>query len=394
MFVRNRFRLRGAVSAWVFALAVAGGCGGTSRPPELGEVSVDAGARAADAGQHFQSTPPTELTCNLGPDGGVCACADQPLLGNPPNLYFMLDRSGSMAENDKWGTIVTVLAKLVIGLGPRANIGAAVFPNPNDTDQCANGVEVAAPHQGDSPAGVAGPWANALLEILDRIEANGGTPTAATLQSLTPRVTSLPGKTYVILATDGGPNCDATAMCDADNCESNIENVAPACPPGGPYNCCTDPAYGSASSCLDAEPTIDAVKALATDGIPVYVIGVPGSAPYAALLDALAQAGGTARAAEPLYYAVDTTDQAALTAAISSVAAKITGTCTLALNHAPPDPTLVNVFLGGKVLPATGTNGWTLTGETVTILGTSCQEILNGSVVDVRVVAGCPTVFR
>ncbi len=394
MLGRNRFCLRGAVSACVIALAVAAGCGGTAHPPELGAITVDAGAETADSGQRFQSTEPTELTCNLGPDGGVCACADQPLLGSPPNLYFVLDRSGSMAEDDKWGTIVTVLAKLVIGLGPRANIGAAVFPNPNDIEPCGDGVEVAAPHQGDSPAGVAGPWASALLGILDRIQANGGTPTAATLQALTPRVTSLPGKTYVILATDGGPNCNASATCDAANCEWNIESTEPGCTPGGPHNCCTDPAYSSVLSCLDAQPTIDAVKELATDGVPVYVIGVPGSAPYAALLDALAQAGGTAQATEPSYYAVNTTDQTALTAAISSIAAKITGTCALTLNHAPPDPTLVNVFLGGQVLPATGADGWSLTGDTVTILGASCQAILKGAVVDVRVVAGCPTLYR
>jgi hypothetical protein len=375
-------------------MAIGAGCGGPTRPPPLGEVKADAGEQSADAGQRFQTPAPTELTCNLGPDGGVCACADQPLLGDPPTLYFMLDRSGSMAEDNKWPTVVSVLADLVIGLGPRANVGAAVFPDPSASSPCAPGIEVAPPQRGDAPAGVAGPSSIALLTILGHIGANGGTPTAATLQALTPHVASLPGKTYVILATDGGPNCNGAATCDANGCEWNIENAAAACTPGGPHNCCTDPAYTSNLSCLDAQPTIDAVKALADNGIPVYVIGVPGSAPYAALLDELAQAGGTARASEPYYYAVNSTDQGALTAAISSVAAKITGTCTLKLNQVPPDPKLVNVFLGGQVLPEVGPDGWTLAEQTVTILGASCQAIMNGSVVDVRVVAGCPTVFR
>ncbi len=380
--------------ACAIALAIAAGCGGSPRPPALGEVTADAGGNAVDAGQSFHATAPTELTCNLGPDGGVCACADQPLLGDPPTLYFMLDRSGSMAEDGKWPTIVNVLSDLVIGLGPRANVGAAVFPNPSDTSSCDPGIEVDAPQRGDAPAGVPGPSATALLTILGHIVANGGTPTAATIQSLTPRVTSLPGKTYVILATDGGPNCDDAASCDSNGCEWNIENVDPACTPGGAHNCCTDPSYTSNLSCLDADPTIAAVKALADMGIPVYVVGVPGSAPYAALLDELAQAGGTARASEPYYYAVSSTDQTALAAVISSVAAKITGTCTLTLNQSPPDPTLVNVFLGGQVIPEGGTDGWTLADQTVTILGSSCQAIMDGSVVDVRVVAGCPTVFR
>jgi hypothetical protein len=392
--VPSRFRLGRFAPSCALALTVAAGCGGSARPPPLGEERTDASAQGADASQQFQTTAPTELTCNLGPDGGVCACADQPLLGDPPTLYFILDRSGSMAENGKWPTIVSVLADLVIGLGPRANIGAAVFPDPNDANPCASGLEVAPPQRGDAPAGAAGPSATALLTILGHITANGGTPTAATLQALLPRVTSLPGKTYVILATDGGPNCNDAATCDASGCEWNIENATAACPPGGPHNCCTDPAYTSTLSCLDATPTIDAVKALADKGIPVYVIGVPGSAPYAALLDELAQAGGTARPNEPYYYEVNSTDRTALTAAISSVAAKITGTCTLKLNHVPPDPTLVNVFLGGQVLPQGGTDGWTLVDQTVTIRGASCQAIMDGSVVDVRVVAGCPTVFR
>jgi hypothetical protein len=392
VFARNRVSRR-LGSTCAFALAIAAGCGGSTRPRELGEVGEDAGEPDA-AGQSFHSVPPTELTCNLGPDGGVCACADQTLLGDPPNLYFILDRSGSMAEDNKWPTIVSVLANLVVGLGPRAVVGAAVFPAPNDTTGCTPGVEVSPPTRGDSPAGRAGPSATALLTILGHIAANGGTPTAATLQSLTSRVTSLPGKTYVILATDGGPNCNASASCDVSGCELNIENAAAACTPGGTLNCCDDSSYGSSLSCLDAQPTIDAVKALAADGVPVYVVGVPGSAPYAALLDSLAQAGGTARQGEPQYYAADDADQATFSSVLSRVAAKITGTCTLTLDAAAPDPMDVNVFLDEQVLPQAGSDGWTLTDKTVTLLGASCQKVLDGDVIDVRVVAGCPTLFK
>ncbi len=170
--------------------------------------------------------------------------------------------------------------------------------------------------------------------------------------------------------------------------------MAAACEASGPHNCCADPNYGSDLSCLDAQPTIDAVTAIAQSGVPVYVVGVPGSAPYASLLDALAKAGGTARSTEPLYYAVDTTDVSAFTAAIFSIAATITGTCTLALDDVPPEPTNVNVFLGETVLPQAGPDGWTLSGKTVTILGQSCDAIRTGAVLDVRVVAGCPTLER
>jgi hypothetical protein len=363
----------------------------SERPPQNGLLSTHSGVDGGSPG--FQATKPTELSCNLGPDGGVCACADQPLLGDPPNLYFVLDRSGSMQQDGKWRTIVTVLGSLVVALGPRANVGAAVFPDPQ-YNNCAPGVEVAPLRRGDAPAGTAGPTATTLLTVLGGLMANGGTPTAATLEALAPALAKLPGKTYVILATDGGPNCNASANCDVANCELNIESAGSACTPGGSINCCADSSYGSNLSCLDSDPTIAAVTAIAQSGIPVYVVGVPGSAPYAALLDELANAGGTPRSTEPLYYAVNTADVSAFTAAIFGIAATITGTCTLTLNDAPPVPDDINVFLDENVLPQVGPDGWTLDGKTVTILGQSCQAIQTGGILDVRVVAGCPTRLR
>jgi hypothetical protein len=177
-------------------------------------------------------------------------------------------------------------------------------------------------------------------------------------------------------------------MCSADQCEVNIEDKCQT----GISNCCLDNINGGPQSCLDAQPTLDAVTQIANAGIPVYVVGVPGSEPYATLLDELAQAGNTARNSEPKYYAIDTADQAALGAAISAIAAKITGSCTLNLDNVPPDQGLVNVFLDERVLPQSGPDGWTISGTTVTISGASCQKILDGDVLDVRIVAGCPTV--
>jgi hypothetical protein len=378
-------------SASALALALAGACSASERPPLIGlQARHDAGVEAGP--ETFQPTAPTKLSCNLGPDGGVCACADQPLVGDPPNIYFVLDRSASMQDDNKWQTIVNVIGSLVVQLGPRANVGAAVFPDPH-YNGCSPGIQVVPLRRGDAPAGTRGPTSSDLLAELGGLTANGGTPTAATFQALAPMLASLPGKTYVILATDGGPNCNAMADCGVDECQLNIENVSP-CVAGGSLNCCADPYYGDPRSCLDADPTIASVTAIAASGISVYVVGVPGSAPYAALLDQLAFAGGTPRATAPNYYAVDTTDQAALTTAIFGIAAGITGTCTLTLDDTPPDPTLVNVFLGEQVLPQAGPDGWTLDGNTVTILGQSCHEIRTGAILDVRVVAGCPTFTR
>lgn len=379
------------VAAFGLAVSALPGCASPDPPPAFGNYIPQqaGGTDAAPIPTFVLGRTPDVPMCSLGPEGGVCACADEPLALDPPNIYFVLDRSLSMAESNKWWNVQMVLENLIIALGPRAKVGAAVFPNPTE-DACAPGVEVFAPQPGDRPAGTPGPIEAEFVTVLGRIPAGGGTPTAATLSSLLPRLTSLSGKTYVILATDGGPNCNASAACAVDSCTFNIENAA-GCPPGGPPNCCTDLGDG-ALACLDQDPTTQAVQAIATAGIPVYVVGVPGSAPYANLLDKLATAGGTARGSEPQYYAIDTADQAVLQTALSNIAAKITGTCTLTLDKNPPDPGLVNVFFDEHVLPQAGPDGWTLDGTTVTISGASCQKILDGGVLDVRIVAGCPTV--
>jgi len=375
------------VSSIGFALATVVACGDQAPPFISDPVPSDAQA-ASDVG--FGETPAP--TCNAGKDLGVCACTEIGFLTDAPNLYFVLDRSGSMDTNGKWSTIRIVVAQVMKSLGPRANFGVAIFPNPNDSDTCAPGAQVMSVRAGDAPAGTQGPTTSAMLAVT-AAPPEGGTPTAATLNGLLPTLSALPGRTFVILATDGGPNCNAQATCDSTMCTYNIEN-AQGCPTNGAPNCCAQTPQDQLAqlSCLDAQPTIDAVTAIGKAGIPTYVIGVPGSAPYASLLDNLAAAGGTARTNEPLYYAVDSTDEAALTAALAQIAAKITATCTLTLAQPPPDPTHVNVYFDNQPVPADPVNGWTLSGSTVTLVGSACDEVMSGAVLNVRVVAGCPTV--
>jgi hypothetical protein len=352
------------------------------------------GAGAEDAGSSITTgslLPDAALpppSCDAGFQGGVCGCLDLTLLGDPPNMYFLLDRSGSMNDDGKWTTIRTVIADVIQRLGPRARFGAAVFPDPNADDTCAPGVTVMNPMAGSAPAGVPGATQETFTSATS-FPAGGGTPTAATFTALGPSIAAFSGKTFVILATDGGPNCDAHVTCDVSACIPNIEAV-PGCDPVSGPDCCS----GYSLDCLDSAATVQAISALAARGIPTYVVGVPGSEPYAALLDQMATAGGTARAAAPYYYAVSRSDQAAFTSALASVAASITATCTLNLSEAPPDPTHVNVYLDGVVVPQDPVNGWSLSGTTVTLLGTTCQSVLAGDSLDLRVVAGCPTILK
>jgi hypothetical protein len=317
-------------------------------------------------------------------DAGPPVCIPQSILAteNVPNMYFVLDHSGSMVEHNKWTTVRNVVSQLITELGSNARFGAAMFPQPA-ADSCDPGVEVLPLQLGDST----GKLANALLQATGATP-NGGTPTAQTLTNLLPELAGFPGSTFVILATDGGANCDPNISCSLDDCTLNIDATDMMCSPSTPPNCC-DPSIGGGTGCLDTQATVAAVSALKAAKVPTYVIGIEGSAPYEAMLDQLAQAGGTARETEPLYYRVDSTDASALEMVLAQVAAKITATCQVTLSTAPSDLTTLVVQEGGISISQDPDNGWTVAGTTLTLHGTSCEELLAGMALGLTVTDGC-----
>lgn len=366
--------------------AVTSGCGDDLPPPAAENGSF---APGPPTNGPFGGTPGiTPPGCGTKDDGSYCECLDVPLFTDAPNLYFVLDRSGSMSDEGKWNAVRANVAALLRGLGPRVNVAAAMFPAVADT--CAPGREVMAMRRGDPPSSSAdGPTTQLLLKVT-AVKPGGGTPTSATLASLLPRIASFSAKTFVILATDGAPNCNPQASCTLATCQPNIED-APMCPREGP-SCC-DPPTGARENCLDELATVEAVNGYAKAGIPVYVVGIPGSAPYADLLDQLAVVGGTALPTTPRYYRVDSTGDQALLGALRKVAAKIVATCELVLEKTPEVASNINVYLDDTVLPKDPVDGWSLEGNKVTLLGTACEKVLAGDVLSVRVIVGCPTIL-
>jgi hypothetical protein len=371
------------------ALAPAFGCGedrprvtdgsyNNGPPPVTGDIFK------ADAGGY---APPS---CGTKPDGTQCDCLDVPLYVDPPTMYFVLDRSGSMKNPDKWNQVRVVVGKIMRGLGPRSNFGAMMFPNL--TAGCSAGFEVMSVREGDPPSsGVDGPTTTFLLTAT-RVIPEGGTPTAATLAEARKKLTSVSGRRFIILATDGAPNCNSTASCNFDQCQPNIENFQ-NCPRGGPFNCCAPP-DGFRENCNDGPATISEVAALKNLGIPVYVVGLPGAAPYATLLDQMAVAGGTANTnpSGPKYFAVNSASEAEILTALKKISAQITGSCVYDLKEPPANPGLVNVYMDDVVLPFEPVNGWTIDGKTVTLVGAACDRVKNGDVLSVRIIAGCPRI--
>src|SRR5262245_21462230 len=149
----------------------------------------------------------------------------------------------------RYAAVRTAAIELVRSLGPLINVGAALFPHGNiDEDQCTDGAQVFPVAPGDpiDGDGMDGPTTSAFA-LTTNVEPKGGTPVAATLEKLAPTIDALPGRTFVLLLTDGGPNCNPDASCDIDECMLNIEGV---CEPT--ENCCaaTHP-QGGPEHCLD-----------------------------------------------------------------------------------------------------------------------------------------------
>jgi len=241
-----------------------------------------------------------------------------------------------------------------------------------------------------------GPRLSDLLGRLSIAGVDGGTPAAATLAKALPTLSALEGETYVVLVTDGAPNCNEELSCKASACIPNIEGLTAGgldCSTG--VNCCAPTTQNPSAnlSCVDEDATLLAVQALSDAGIKTVVVGMPGSEPYENLLDAMADVGGTARSGSPKYYSVADTD--ALEQALKAIAASVAISCEIPLDYEPPDPDFLNVYFDGKVVPYDAEAGWEWTDDGhVAIRGAACEQLSAGDVLEVQILAGCKTVVK
>jgi hypothetical protein len=154
---------------------------------------------------------------------------------------------------------------------------------------------------------------------------------------------------YILLATDGEPNCDPGTSSDVT--DASIQDTA----------------------------TVIATAAAA--GIKTYVIGIgpsPGS------LTQFAQNGGTTD-----YYPATSPDQ--LTTALSSIVVAV-ASCTFTMATVPPDPSNLGVYLDHATkVPLDPSDGYSLSPDnmTVTLNGSYCDGLKNGTYQVVEVYFGC-----
>ncbi|MBN1610227.1 MAG: VWA domain-containing protein [Polyangiaceae bacterium] len=379
-------------------LAVVFACSSKERPPGRSHEAGSGAGVLRDAGSEPEGPP-------LPDAPGLCGNQIIEQNVDRPSLYFVLDRSGSMSERfeegsfEKYATSVLAIRSVLRAIGHRVSYGAAVFPAFDSADdECATGEEVFAARPGDplqyALDGEDGPVLKEFIQVLGTRPPGGGTPTSATLAALTPTLIEIEGKTALVLATDGEPNCNPDAICSGADCPWNVahETTDDGRECGEDVNCCDpDIMEEGPLSCLDQPATLAALRELESAGIRSFVIGLPGSERFAEALDAMAEAGGTARSGGHAYFPV--TSATELKDTLLGIGVSVAISCSIELSSPPPDPDLVNVYFDGRVVGSNAHDGWVLDGEALLdIRGSACEELKSGDVFQVQVVAGCPTV--
>ncbi|TKD07392.1 vWA domain-containing protein [Polyangium fumosum] len=372
------------LGAWGAASAI-GGCStkDDALPPRPPRPVADAGGEdGLDGGGGGPPAPDA---------GGYCGNDVHQAIVDAPNLYFVLDASGSMNASvpggTRYGAVRAAVVGLVRKLGPLVKVGAALLPaQGSNQDQCAAGKQVFPVTQGDPITGEDGPTTTGI-RLTTATNPVGGTPISPTLEALTPTLLALEGKTYVILATDGGPNCNESASCEIGDCQPNFEGDE-ACLSMG-TNCCAPGQLWGPTFCVDEPATVAAIEALRAGGIEVFVVGIPGSEAYAGVLDAMAIAGGSTKDKAPFYYPVS--ELGSLGDVLAEIAA-VAVTCEFEIVDPPDEEGMTNVYLDDEVLPYNDPDGWIWKPpSSVRLLGKACERLQGGQVKQVQIVSGCPT---
>jgi hypothetical protein len=283
---------------------------------------------------------PEENECRFG----RCGCDFlHRELALTPNVLVVLDRSDSMNEplgtSTKWSIAKEAITDAVSRYGDRVRFGLALYPGQDlacgVVSECSSGAVLI-----DPGAGSVGAFEGALSTAST---CRSGTPTAEMLQSLLSYgpFGDTDRESYVLLVTDG------------------------------------------VATCSDPLLQVDALGSR-TPPVKTFVVGF-GDGVDGAALDALADAGGTARDGTPKYYQAETATE--IHDAFDDVVQR-TFSCRY-----PFLPTWtyfsLDAYFGSEPVPQDRRHidGWDYEAPEVVFYGDACRRLLSGEVSSFTVVA-------
>jgi len=320
---------------------------------------------------------------DIGTDAG-CGQSNHGAMKTPGDLLLIQDKSGSMANDfsdmacggrnqpactgpTKWPTMTAALNQVIMNTETSINWGLKFYAN-NNTCGVNPGASVAP-----------GPMnAAAIARAIMNQTPGGNTPTRFAVESGAAYIATLTDANpkYILLATDGEPNC---------------------CTAAGGVTCPPPPAGGNVNATTDDAATIAAVAAAYNGGmgIPVFVVGIGNLASAVGTLNSMAMAGGRPQAADAMgrvYFPAD--DPAQLQTALETISGQVLS-CNFALDSVPPDPS--NIYVkdqNNNQIPKDATNGWSYGAGMMSIIirGSYCDQIMAGTITSVATIYGCPGV--
>jgi hypothetical protein len=343
----------------------AGGATGTSPTAGGGGVNGSGGTKYVltappPAGG---STEVIKVDAAIGSAEINCGVQTQNPAPQPVDLLLVLDRSGSMANDmatdsacpgaggrrdagpcsPKWPAMTASLNQVLASSPAGVQWGLKFFTSPRGSSCTVNaGADVAV-----------GP--NTATQIQAAIAGTSpadNTPTKLAINAAVAYFKTVNDGLahYNLLATDGQPNCESGS--------------------------------GTTSDAVAVTNTVAAIQASFDAGIKTYVIGI---GPSTGNLDNFAQAGGTGT-----YFPATSPD--ALTAALTSIV-KDVASCVFTMAAVPPDPTNLGVYLDKTTkVPLDPSDGYSLSADslTVTLNGSYCAGLKDGTYQVVQVYFGCP----
>lgn len=343
---------------------------------------------------------PTDTPLDVPEDAPICVPRTFELMTRGSQVVIAVDRSSSMRYDlvgndpprgpDRWTLLRDALrGALTADIDRRVEVGAKFFPRPLRPDEPAT-IDLVCSSAPGLDLRPATRNVSRLLDIFATTEPGGGTPTATALWDVRDFYRTDPGDLprFVLLATDGGPNC----------------NGAPSPPP--PTCLCTgpDPSFCdprtspiAGYNCIDQRRTLDVISELYDDlGVPVFVVGIddPNRPDLSAVLDRMAVAGGRPLppGAPHRYYSVRRVDD--LRDALGEITDAI-ARCVYTIRPAPTADAEVEIRVGGVPVPRdpSQTDGWDFLVPNRTqigLFGSACEATAGGGLVDG--IIDCPDV--